>query len=247
MEFIGIIPARYASTRFPGKPLVDINGKTMIQRVYEQVSKVLGTVIVATDDTRIYEAVEAFGGKAEMTSADHKSGTDRCFECLAKVSESYNKNFNVVINIQGDEPFIAPEQLILLKSCFDNENTQIATLIKTIEDSNVLFDTNTPKVVINKTNNAIYFSRETIPHIRNYPKNDWLKHHVFYKHIGIYAYKVDTLSKITSLSQTSLEISESLEQNRWIEHGFAIKTAITQHESIAIDTPDDLKLLEKII
>jgi len=239
LKYIGIIPARYASTRFPGKPLVTVGGKMMIERVYEQVSKLLSDVYVATDDERIESAVKSFGGKVIMTSANHQSGTDRIAEAVAKISAQGNQ-FDVAINIQGDEPFISPKQIGLLMSCFTDETTQIATLVKKIEDNETLFNNNSPKVVINTKNEAQYFSRSTIPHIRGKEPKDWLTAHTFYKHIGIYAFKVEVLNAITQLSQSSLELAESLEQLRWIENGYTVKVAITDEEGIAIDTPDDL-------
>jgi 3-deoxy-manno-octulosonate cytidylyltransferase (CMP-KDO synthetase) len=240
MKFLGIIPARYASTRFPGKPLADIAGKPMIRRVYEQVAGLLDEVCVATDDDRIFQAVEDFGGKAVMTSPNHRSGTDRCYEALTKLKG----NFDIVVNIQGDEPFIKSSQIALLKDCFKDEKTQIATLVKPFPkdvDFDVLFNPNTPKVILNKNREAIYFSRSVIPYIRGEHYAEWPKLFVFYKHIGIYAYKSDVLSKITALPQSPLELAESLEQLRWIERGYAIKTGITDEETIGIDTPEDLE------
>lgn len=246
MKFIGIIPARYSSSRFPGKPLADMAGKPMIQRVYEQVKLALDEVWVATDDTRILEAVEAFGGNAVMTSASHKSGTDRCKEAYQKI----NKDFDVVINIQGDEPFIQPEQINTIKDCFDTPNIELATLVKPFkkEDSfEALFNNNSPKVVINKNNEAIYFSRSIIPYIRDVCHTEWLDKHTFYKHIGMYAYRVDILNKITELPQSSLELAESLEQLRWIENGYRIKVGYTNVETIGIDTPDDMEKALKLL
>jgi 3-deoxy-manno-octulosonate cytidylyltransferase (CMP-KDO synthetase) len=241
MKFIGIIPARYASTRFPGKPLVDIAGKTMIQRVYEQSSKAIDTVIVATDDKRIEKAVIGFGGKVVMTSKKHKSGTDRCNEAVEKYIEETGESFDVVVNIQGDEPFIQPEQLKNVMSCFKTKSTQIATLVKPINNSEDILNKNKPKVVLNTKSEAIYFSRSPIPFVRGPKVADWVKKHQFYKHIGLYAYRIDILKKITELEQTPLEIAESLEQLRWIENGYKIKVEQTEFESIAIDTKQDLK------
>lgn len=244
-KFLGIIPARFASTRFPGKPLVKIGGKMMIQRVYEQVKNCLDDVCVATDDQRIYDAVIAFGGKVVMTSENHKSGTDRCREALSKVKGA----FDVVVNIQGDEPFIQPEQIELLKSCFASKDTELATLVKPFsgeENIESLINPNTPKVVINKNNEAIYFSRSVVPYLRNVPQEDWLKHQTYFKHIGLYAYRVDILDQITQLPLSTLELAESLEQLRWIENGFKIKVAVTHHETIGIDTPEDLEKAEKL-
>ncbi|GHS93724.1 3-deoxy-manno-octulosonate cytidylyltransferase [Bacteroidia bacterium] len=245
MTFLGLIPARYASTRFPGKPLADIAGKPMIQRVYEQVAGLLDDVAVATDDDRIFQTVQNFGGKAVMTSSNHRSGTDRCYEALTKTGGI----FDVVINIQGDEPFIKSSQIELLKSCFEDDRTQIATLVKPFPadvDFEILFNPNTPKVILNKNREAIYFSRSVIPYIRGKHHTEWLKSFVFYKHIGIYAYRSDVLSEITALPQSPLELAESLEQLRWIENGYTIKAGITGEETIGIDTPEDLEKAVKI-
>jgi 3-deoxy-manno-octulosonate cytidylyltransferase (CMP-KDO synthetase) len=240
MRFIAIIPARYASTRFPGKPLADMAGKPMIQRVYEQVKKALDEVWVATDDIRIFEAVESFGGKVVMTSSEHRSGTDRIQEAYLKIGGG----FDVIINVQGDEPFIQPEQIESLKNCFDSENVELATLVKPFKKEDgfdVLFNPNSPKVVINKKNEAIYFSRSIVPYIRDTHHTEWLDRHTFYKHIGMYAYRSDVLGEITKLPQSSLEKAESLEQLRWIENGYRIRVGYTTVETIGIDTPEDMK------
>ncbi len=243
-KFVGIIPARYASTRFPGKPLADIWGKPMIQHVYERASQVLETVVVATDDQRIFRAVEAFGGRAVMTSERHKTGTDRCYEALTKLPEYYD----VVINIQGDEPYIATEQIEALKRCFDANGTQLATLIKpfapdaTYQD---LQNPNAPKVVVNQHDEAIYFSRSVVPYLRGVAPDEWAQRHTYYKHIGIYAYRTDILAQITRMEQTPLEKAESLEQLRWLENGLRIRVAVTNAENVSIDTPDDLAALLK--
>jgi 3-deoxy-manno-octulosonate cytidylyltransferase (CMP-KDO synthetase) len=239
MITIGIIPARYASTRFPGKPLADINGKPMIQRVYEQVSKIIPDVCVATDDKRIEEVVKNFNGNVVMTSTHHESGTDRCAEAVVLYEKMKNIKSDVVINIQGDEPFIDPIQIEQLINSF-NKKTEIATLIKKIDDIDDVDNKNRVKVVINKDANALYFSRNAIPYMRNEPKENWLLKHNFYYHIGMYGYKRDILMKICKLNKSSLEISESLEQLRWLENGYSITTSVTQIESIGIDTPDDL-------
>ena len=247
-HFAGIIPARYASSRFPGKPLAMIGKKPMIQRVYEQASKLLDLVYVATDDKRIYKTVINFGGKAIMTSPDHQSGTDRCAEAVIKITRETGIKIDIVINIQGDEPFIKPEQIDLLMKCFTGERVEIATLVRKAVPGEDIFNSNQPKVILNSKGDAIYFSRAAIPYIRDAEKSNWSTVHVYYKHIGLYAYRTETLKKITSLARSPLEISESLEQNRWIENGFRIKTAITLWENIGIDTPDDLdkaKLLLK--
>ena len=241
MKFIGIIPARYASTRFPGKPLADLAGKPMIQRVYEQVQNVLDSVCVATDDNRIEAAVQAFGGNVIMTSDQHKSGTDRCYEAYCKIGDGYD----VVVNIQGDEPFIQPEQIEILKACFIDDSIQIATLVKPFRPDDdfetTLFNANSPKVVLNKKNEAMYFSRSIIPYMRGRKYTEWLPNHTYYKHIGLYAYRADTLKEITHLPQSPLELAESLEQLRWLENGYKIKVGITQQETIGIDTPEDME------
>ncbi|NSW45686.1 MAG: 3-deoxy-manno-octulosonate cytidylyltransferase [Bacteroidales bacterium] len=241
MNILAIIPARYASTRFPGKPLIDINGKSMIQRVIEQSLKAFEYVYVATDDQRIYNHVTQLGHKAVLTSEHHKSGTDRCAEALTTITKILNKNFEIVINVQGDEPFISPEQLKLVVKAFEHEPTQIATLIKKIENEQDLFDPNKPKVIVDSKGKAIYFSRSTIPYIRNHKEKDWLQHHTFYKHIGLYAYRTHVLNEITKLQMSTLEKAESLEQLRWIENGYHIQTIVTTYETLSIDTPEDLK------
>lgn len=244
-SIIGIIPARYASTRFPGKPLVDIAGKAMIQRVYEQAKKCssLSDVVVATDDERIFEAVQKFGGTACMTASSHPSGTDRC----AEVVTSMNLQADAVINIQGDEPFIDPKQIELVCKCFDDHRTELATLIKKISSAEVLLNPNSPKVIVDSDQFAIYFSRHAIPYIRGAEQNEWLNRHTFYQHIGIYGYRVDILKRITKLAPSSLEKAESLEQLRWLEHGYKIKTAITSGDTVAIDTPEDLEKVLKTL
>ena len=247
MKFIGIIPARYASTRFPGKPLADMLGKPMIQRVYEQVQQTVDAIYVATDDLRIEAAVKAFGGNVVMTSEDHRSGTDRCFEAFCKIGGGYD----VVINIQGDEPFIQPAQIESLKNCFlTNTETQIATLVKpfgpTCDFEKELLNPNSPKVVLNQNSEALYFSRSVIPYIRGQVYSQWPLSHPFYKHIGLYAYKADILSEIVKLPQSPLELAESLEQLRWLENGYKIKVETTPFETIGIDTPEDLQKAIKL-
>lgn len=241
MKFIGIIPARYASTRFPGKPLADMNGKPMIQRVYEQVEGVLDTVYVATDDERIESAVKKFGGNVVMTSDRHRSGTDRCYEAYCKIGNGYD----IVVNIQGDEPFIQPEQIETLKACFTSVETQIATLVKPFRPDDdfetALFNANSPKVVLNKNGEALYFSRSIIPYMRGREYTEWLPNHTYYKHIGLYAYRAETLKEITALPPSSLELAESLEQLRWLENGYKIKVGITRQETIGIDTSEDMQ------
>ncbi len=243
----GIIPARYASSRFPGKPLAMIGNKPMIQRVYEQASKVLKIVYVATDDLRILKCVNDFGGSAIMTSASHQSGTDRCAEAATRITEETGKLIDVVINIQGDEPFIRPEQIELLAKCFADEKTQIATLVRKCEAGEDIFNPNQPKVILNSKGYAIYFSRAAIPFMRDVEESQWSKKHNYFKHIGLYGYRADTLKEITRLDRSPLEISENLEQNRWLENGYSIKTAVTSWESVGIDTPADLERANVIL
>lgn len=246
MDFIVIIPARYASTRFPGKPLININGKTMIHNVYIQATKVFNDVYVATDDNRIYDEVIKFGGKVVMTKRKHKSGTDRCAEAIEKIEIIENRKWDVVVNVQGDEPFIKTEQLIEIKKCFKTKKTQIATLVKPINNQDDIFNQNKPKVVLNVNNEAIYFSRSPIPCLRGVLYSKWVVKHLFYKHIGIYAFRKSVLMEITCLKRTNLEIAEQLEQLRWIENGYKIKAAITEHDSISIDTPKDLDKVRQL-
>lgn len=237
MKILGIIPARYASTRFPAKPLADLGGQSMIKRVYTQVtkSKSLTQVIVATDHPEIYKHVSDFGGNVCMTREDHVSGTDRCFEVLTK--EKFT--FDYVINIQGDEPFIAPEQIDLLASLLDGK-TELATLVKKVDNQQQLTNPNLVKVVINNNKEAMYFSRSPIPYWRG-KETDWVNQHSYFKHIGLYAYRADILKEITSLKVSAMEKAESLEQLRWLENGYKIKVAETQLETLGIDTPEDLK------
>jgi 3-deoxy-manno-octulosonate cytidylyltransferase (CMP-KDO synthetase) len=246
IKFAAIIPARYASTRFPGKPLVQISGKTMIQRVYNQVSKVLDMVYVATDDKRIYDEVIRFGGNVIMTAENHQSGTDRCYEACTKISQ----DVDVIINIQGDEPFIKPEQIQTLMGCFTEEDVQIATLVRKVTQDDgmkYLQNPNHPKVVVNQQHEAIYFSRAVIPFLRNHPSDEYLEYHDYYTHVGVYAYRTKVLKELVSLQASSLEKAESLEQLRWIENGYRIHVGYTNEKSIGIDTPDDLKGIEKFI
>jgi 3-deoxy-manno-octulosonate cytidylyltransferase (CMP-KDO synthetase) len=245
--FVGIIPARYASSRFPGKPLAMIGNKSMIQRVYEQASKSVSLVYVATDDIRIFDAVFKFGGRAVMTSISHQSGTDRCAEAVTLISKDINKPVDIVINIQGDEPFIKPEQINILKNCFTAKDVEIATLVRKVLPAEDINNSNQPKVILSSEGDAIYFSRTAIPYLRDVDQKEWTKKHVFYKHIGLYAYRTETLKKLTVLERSPLEIAESLEQNRWIENGYKIRTAVTIWETVGIDTPDDLKKAEPLI
>ena len=230
MKVVGIIPARYASSRFPGKPLVDIGGKTMIQRVYEQALKAnLHDVIVATDDVRIETSVKQFGGKVMMTSSAHSNGTER----IAEVAEHVDAD--VIINIQGDEPFIQPEQINLLAACFADEAVQIATLAKLQHNADDFAKSSIVKVVFDHYFNALYFSRSAIPFYRNESS------HAFHKHIGIYAFRKAVLLEVVKLSESSLEAAELLEQLRWLQHGYKIKVVPTELESISIDVPEDLE------
>ncbi len=241
MDVLGIIPARYKSTRFPGKPLALLGDKTVIQRVYEQSHKVLDEIYVATDDERIFSHVQEFGGNVIMTSDKHPSGTDRCREAMDSIIAGTGIQPGIVINIQGDEPFIDPDQIKLLVSSFEDERTDIATLVKRVASTNELFDENKPKVVFDNSNFALYFSRSVIPFLRGEEKENWINHHDYYRHIGIYAYRKDVLHQITRLSLSGLEVSESLEQLRWLENGFRIKVAQTEYDSLGIDTPADLE------
>lgn len=247
MTFLGIIPARYASTRFPGKPLALLGGKTVIEHVYWQAQKSLEQVVVATDDERILQAVQAFGGMAVMTSESHRSGTDRCREALSNCGIAAD----VVINIQGDEPFIQPSQLETLKSCFNDATTDIATLVQPFQPKDgfaALKNPNSPKVVVNSRMEALLFSRSVIPYLRGVEEGEeWLRRHTFYKHIGIYAYRSKVLDEITRLPQSELEKMESLEQLRWLENGYKIKVGITQQSTIGIDTPEDLQRAEEFL
>lgn len=242
-KVIAIIPARFASTRFPGKPLVDLGGKPMIQRTYERVMAVQGwyRVVIATDDLQIKAAAEAFGAEVIMTRTDHVSGTDRCAEVLSKLGDA----IDYVVNIQGDEPFIEPAQLLELAVGFKT-NAPILTLIKKISDIDTLFSVNTPKVVVNQRGEALYFSRQTIPHLRGISEHDWLASHRFFKHIGLYAYRADVLIELSHLKPSPLELAESLEQLRWLENGYTIQTIETQFETMGIDTPEDLEKIKKM-
>jgi len=245
MNVLGIIPARYASSRFPGKPLADIGGKPMIQRVYEQASLALERVCVATDDNRIAETVKAFGGEVVMTDKSHRSGTERCYEAVQNYRKAKQLNFEVIVNIQGDEPFINPQQIQDLTKIFVDNSVQIATQVKKIVETKELFDENIPKVVLNKQNEAIYFSRQAIPFLRGTNRDEWLNHQAYYKHIGIYAYRSEVLSEIVGLQPTANEQAESLEQLRWIDNGYAIAVQETVFETVSIDTPQDLERIKQ--
>ena len=237
MKVVGIIPARYGSSRFPGKPLAMIKGKTMIQRVCEQAWKSkLDDVVVATDDIRIADEVLTFGGKYVMTDPRHQSGTDRCCEALEILEEHYD----AVVNIQGDEPFIDPQHINLLADMISRDDTQLASLVKRIDDEEELFSSNKVKVVMDKSGNALYFSRNPIPYMRNLAHEKWLQKGCFFQHLGIYAYKAETLRQIATMKPTALELAESLEQLRWLENGLAIRMAVVEAGSLAIDSPADL-------
>ena len=243
MRVLGIIPARYGSTRFPGKPLAMIGGKTMIHRTYDQVVKSsLDSVIVATDDQRIFDEVRDFGGQVVMTRSDHRSGTDRCREALDAMHDEYQ----AVVNIQGDEPFIDPRQIDALAELIRHDDVELATLVKVIEDQETLLNPNVVKAVLDKDGNALYFSRHPIPFVRGTSPESWLQQTVFYQHIGMYAYKSNALRRVASLLPGQLEQAESLEQLRWLENGFRIRVAVSDiHSSIAIDTPSDLNKMPK--
>ncbi|MCR5050927.1 MAG: 3-deoxy-manno-octulosonate cytidylyltransferase [Paludibacteraceae bacterium] len=255
MKYIGIIPARYASTRFPGKPLADLCHKSVIHRVYEQAVKALDTVVVATDDERIYDAVEAFGGKVVMTRPDHRCGTERCLEAYNAITtptwREQNGTDTVIVNIQGDEPFVQPEQIKTLIACFPEDYageccpTEIATLVCPFTPADSIADLenpNSPKVTWSETTGeALLFSRSVIPYMRNVPREEWLQKGHFYRHIGMYAYRADILERITKMAPTPLEQAESLEQLRWLENGLKIRVGVTQTRTIGIDTPEDLE------
>ena len=243
MKFIGIIPARYASTRFPGKPLAMLGGRTVIQRVYEQATAILEEAYVATDDERIFQAVEQFGGRAIMTRADHKSGTDRIEEAAEKIGTQAD----VIINIQGDEPFIQKSQIETLMHLFDEPSTQIGTLGKRFESIEAAMNPNSPKIVTDKRGFALYFSRSIIPYVRGKEQSEWLQHFPYLKHLGLYAYRREVLQEVTQLPQSPLEIAESLEQLRWLENGYRIRVGLTDVETVGIDTPEDLQRAEEFL
>ena len=243
MKFTAIIPARYASTRFPGKPLAMLGGKIVIQRVYEQAVSVLGEAYVATDDERIFQAVEAFGGRAVMTRTDHKSGTDRIEEAAKEIGTTAD----VIINVQGDEPFIQRSQIETLCHLFDAPETQIGTLGKRFETMEAVENPNSPKIVTDVRGFALYFSRSVIPFIRGKERSEWFAQYPFLKHLGIYAYRREVLAEITKLPQSPLEIAESLEQLRWLQNGYRIRVGETDVETVGIDTPEDLERAEAFL
>ena len=243
MKTIAIIPARYASTRFPGKPLAILGGKPVIQRVYEQAREVLDEAVVATDDERILSCVESFGGRAVMTSANHKSGTDR----IQEAAEKLHTDADVIINIQGDEPFIHPSQLETVRSLFDDPDTQIATLGKPFDSMEAVKNPNSPKIVTDLNGYALYFSRSVIPYVRGKEEALWLQSFPYLKHLGLYAYRREVLAQITKLPQSPLETAEGLEQLRWLQNGYRIKVGLTNIETVGIDTPEDLQRAEEFL
>ena len=243
MKFIAIIPARYASTRFPGKPLAVLGGKPVIQRVYEQAAAVLDEAYVATDDERILQCVEQFGGRAVMTRSDHKSGTDRIEEAAEKIGT----DADVIINIQGDEPFVHPSQISTLMGLFDNASTQIGTLGKRFDSMEAATNPNSPKIVTDLQGFALYFSRSVIPFVRGQEQQAWIEHFPYLKHLGLYAYRREVLRQVTQLPQSPLEIAESLEQLRWLENGYRIRVGLTDVETVGIDTPEDLQRAETFL
>jgi 3-deoxy-manno-octulosonate cytidylyltransferase (CMP-KDO synthetase) len=247
MNVLGIIPARYGSTRLEGKPLIDLCGKPMIQHVYEQTKKLLEHVVVATDDERIVKVVQDFGGDVVMTSKDHNTGTNRCLEAYRVFSKRKSLDFDVIVNIQGDEPLLDPEQIRLLISCFNDGVTEMATLVIPVKETDNTFADSGVFVVVDRLKNALYFSRSVIPFVRDSHKKEWTKVHTFYKHIGMYAFKPNSLIEFASLEQTTLEVAESLEQNRWLENGKKIKVAITESDSVGVDTEEDVEKVRKII
>lgn len=252
MKFLGIIPARYSSTRFPGKPLADIGGMTMIERVYRQAVRALNSVWVATDDERIRDEVNRFGGQVVMTSPNHRSGTDRCYEAYTRIASGVEKDsqHDVIINIQGDEPFVDPLQIKQLMDCFDDRDTQIATLARRFDRSlgyKILSDPNLVKLVMGLDGRALYFSRSVIPYVRGVDEKNWPEVTDYYTHVGMYAYRSSTLEKIVGISPSPLEIAESLEQLRWLQEGLNIKVAITECQTIGIDTPADLENARKLL
>lgn len=247
MEFLGIIPARYGSTRLEGKPLVDINGKSMIERVYERASKALADVVVATDDERIIEKVQSFGGNAVLTSAEHSTGTNRCLEALEKVEAERGKKYDVVVNIQGDEPMMHPSQLQELVACFDDSACEMSTLITPVKRLDDLFNEGEVFVTFDRNKYALYFSRSVIPFVRGLDKSKWLDHTTIYKHLGLYAYTVSALKDFSEMEMSRLEELESLEQLRWLESGRRMKVAISAHDSIPVDTIDDLERVREMV
>ncbi len=245
MKIAGIIPARWASTRFPGKSLVIINGKSMIRRVYEQamLCSGLSAIMVATDDDRIAEEVKSFGGSFMMTSPNHPSGTDRCLEALDKCGSRYD----AVVNIQGDEPYVNPDHIQLLADAVSKPGSQIATLVCPIEDKGDLFNPNVVKAVVGQNGFALYFSRQPLPYLRDHVADQWIGLHTFYRHIGMYAYAADALRSIAQLAVSPLEKAEMLEQLRWLENGYRIEVAVADKAPVGVDTPEDVNILQNFI
>ncbi|MBR9998811.1 MAG: 3-deoxy-manno-octulosonate cytidylyltransferase [Cyclobacteriaceae bacterium] len=247
MKFLGIIPARYGSTRLEGKPLIDLEGKPMIRHVYENAVRSLEDVYVATDDIRILQTVEDFGGHAVLTSDQHPTGTNRCLEAYKKILKENNVAYDVIINIQGDEPLLHPQQIQTLKNCFTHEYIMMATLATPVKYPVDLDNESEVFVVWDKHFNALYFSRSVIPYLKGIPKKSWLEKNTFYKHVGLYGYTADALEIYTNLAPSSLELSEGLEQNRWIENGYSIKIGLTDHVSMCVDTPEDLERIRTFL
>ena len=247
LKFLGIIPARYGSTRLEGKPLVDIHGKSMIQRVFERASAAMDEVVVATDDSRIVDEVNSFGGNVVLTSANHSTGTNRCLEALEEIQKTSGKTFDVVVNVQGDEPLMEPSQLNEMLRCFEKPDTEMATLITPVKRLDDLFNESEVFVTFNREMNAMYFSRSAIPHVRGVHRSKWLDQTTIYKHLGLYAYKIDALRLFAKMEVSPLEKLESLEQLRWLEAGKQMRVAITQHDSIPVDTVDDLERVRELV
>ncbi len=247
MKAIAIIPARFGSSRLEGKPLLDILGKPMIQRVYEQTLKAIPTAYVATDDERIKQTVLEFGGNVVMTSIDHENGTTRCLEAYENISKELGEKFDVIVNVQGDEPMLEPEQLNELIRPFSNDGVRLSTLVSPVQSAQDLFNESEVFVVFDKNKKALYFSRAVIPHVRGIHKTHWLEHHTYYKHVGLYAYSYEALKEFASLESTQLEKVEALEQNRWIENGNAIHVELTHFDTIPVDTIDDLKKVRRLL
>ncbi len=247
MNFLGIIPARFGSTRLEGKPLADICGKPMIQHVYERAKSVMESVYIATDDAKIIEAIDNFEGKSVLTSPEHNSGTNRCLEAYDKVRKIEEEEYDAIINIQGDEPMLHAEHLKLLMGCFESPDTEIASLICKVKTPEDLYNKSEVFVTFDRNYNALYFSRAVIPELKDVERSEWFGKIDFYKHIGLYAYKPDALELFASLSQSPLEIAEGLEQNRWLENGHSIKLAVTDKESFPVDTQEDLEKIREIM
>jgi 3-deoxy-manno-octulosonate cytidylyltransferase (CMP-KDO synthetase) len=247
MKFLGIIPARFGSTRLTGKPLMDICGKSMIQRVYERASNCLPDLYVATDDMRISKEVERFGGRAIMTSDKHNSGTNRCLEAYQEIKKQYNADFDVIINVQGDEPLLEIRQIEILKDCFSDKSVMMSTLVLKVRDAADLENESEVFVTFDKNFNSLYFSRSVIPYMKGVPKNQWIEHRDIFKHVGLYGYTPEALKIFAGLPQSTLEITEGLEQNRWLENGYQIRIGITDQSSMCVDTLEDLEKVRRVI